>query len=71
MAVNSLANALSGKEGGSNVYLTDSDYVNLTLDDSTPVNPVGWMSRYMSATDVDVTLFTPTQFLCQVGSVGS
>jgi hypothetical protein len=53
---------------GDLVYLTDSDYVNLTLEGSTPINAVGWMCRYTSATDQEVRLFTPTEFIAHRGS---
>jgi hypothetical protein len=50
---------------GDLVYSADSDLASITLDASGRTHPIGWMSRYRSATDVDVTLFTPSEMLAQ------
>jgi len=50
---------------GDLVYTPDSDTDSLTLDNSTVAytSPVGWMCRFRSATDVDVQLFTPAEYM--------
>ncbi len=50
---------------GNLVFCADSDVANLTLTDTTNP-PVGYMSRYRSATDVDVTLFTPGEHMAGI-----
>lgn len=50
---------------GDLVYSADSSLTSITLDSSGRTHPIGWMSRYRSATDVDVTLFTPETMLAQ------
>jgi hypothetical protein len=44
------------------IYCADSDPANFTLTDTTNA-PVGYMSRWRSATDADITLFTPGEHL--------
>lgn len=48
---------------GDYVYGATSNSDDLTLDATGATNPVGYLSRFRSATDVDVTLFTPAEFL--------
>jgi len=50
---------------GDLVYCADSDTDNMTLTIGSLNHPIGFMSRFGSATDVDVTLFTPTEMLSQ------
>lgn len=54
---------------GDIVYGNGSDPADLNLAAVTANNtPVGWLSYFRSATDVDVTLFTPSEFLAYVGT---
>lgn len=48
---------------GDYVYCSTSNTDDMTLDATGATNPVGYLSRFRSATDVDVTLFTPAEFL--------
>ena len=50
---------------GDLVYSADSDTDSMTLDDTGRTHPIGYMARFGSASDVDVTLFTPTEMLSQ------
>ena len=50
---------------GALVYCNDSDPANMTLTDTTDP-PVGYVSYYRSATDVDVTLFTPAEHMAGI-----
>ena len=45
---------------GDLVYSADSDLASVTFTDTTNP-PIGWCSRYTSATDQDLTLFTPEE----------
>ena len=42
---------------GALVYCNDSDLDNATVTQPTTDDPIGWISRWGSATDCDVTLF--------------
>jgi len=54
---------------GDIVYSTSSNTDDMSLTAVTTTdNPIGWMSRWRSATDLDVTLFTPSEFLAYVGT---
>jgi len=50
---------------GDLVYSADSDTDSITLTIGALNHPIGYMSRFRSATDVDVTLFTPAEMLAQ------
>lgn len=50
---------------GDPVYSADGNITSLTLTIGVLNHPIGYMSRYTSATDVDVTFFTPTEMLAQ------
>ena len=50
---------------GDVVYCTTSNTDDLTLTAGALNHPVGFMSAFRSATDVDVTLFTTAEFLAQ------
>lgn len=50
---------------GDLIYCGTSNTNDMTLDSSGRTHPIGWMSRFRTATDVDVTLFTPSQMLAQ------
>ena len=54
---------------GDPVYATTSNVADLTLDASAggdADHPVGYLSRFYGTDDVDVTLFTPAEFLAAV-----
>lgn len=51
---------------GDLVWCADSDPANLTLTDPGAEAPVGWLSDFRTATDHDVTLFTPEEWLAGV-----
>ena len=53
---------------GDYVYCADSDLASVTLA-VTGSQPVGWMSRYTSATNQDLTLFTPEEAKASLGSI--
>ena len=50
---------------GDLVYCGTSNPADMTLTASGRNHPIGWMSDYRAATDVDVTLFTPSTMLAQ------
>jgi hypothetical protein len=61
----SVGGAPDATKVGDLVYCADSDTDNMTLDDTGRTHPIGFMSRFGGSADVDVTLFTPTEMLCQ------
>jgi len=50
---------------GDPVYSADGNITSLTLTIGTLNHPIGYMSRYISATEQEVTLVTPTEMLAQ------
>ena len=50
---------------GDLIYGGTGNTDDMDLQASGNTDPIGWMIRYTSATDVDVQLFTPTEFLAQ------
>ena len=60
MHLDSVAGTPTQAKVGDLVYSADSNVDSLTLTDTTNP-PVGYMSKFRSATDVDVTLFTPAE----------
>jgi len=50
---------------GDLVYCPDSDVANLTTVASGNTDPIGFVIRWRSTTDIDVQLFTPAEFLAQ------
>jgi hypothetical protein len=50
---------------GDLVYCGTSNVADITLSATGRNHPIGYMSRFRSATDVDVTLFTPAEMLAQ------
>lgn len=50
---------------GDLVYSADSDTDSITLTIGALNHPIGYMSKFRSATDVDITLFTPAEMLAQ------
>ncbi len=57
--------AIQQKHVGDLVYSPDSDVASMSLIASGNTDPIGYMIRFRTATDVDVQLFTPTEFLAQ------
>ena len=56
---------------GQHIYCSTSNTADMTLDPAGAgtARPIGYMSRYTSATDQDVTLFTPTESKAAGGNV--
>lgn len=50
---------------GDLVYSADENVDSITLTIGALNHPIGYMSKFRSATDVDVTLFTPAEMLAQ------
>ena len=50
---------------GDLVYCSTSNTDDMTLTEAGRTHPVGYLSKFRSATDVDVTLFTPAEMLAQ------
>ena len=50
---------------GDPVYSADGNVASITLDSTGRNHPIGYLSRYISATKQEVTLFTPTECLAQ------
>lgn len=50
---------------GDLVYSADENVASITLTIGALNHPIGYMSKFRSATDVDVTLFTPAEMLAQ------
>lgn len=57
--------ALAQANVGDLVYCPDSDVANLTTISSGSTDPIGFIVRFRTATDSDVQLFTPAEFLAQ------
>lgn len=55
---------------GNQVYCSTSNIADITLDPAGTgiIHPIGYMQRFRSTTDVDVRLFTPTEYLAARGS---
>lgn len=51
---------------GDVVYSGTSNTDDITLTATSRNHPIGYMSAYRSATDVDITLFTPAEMLAQI-----
>jgi hypothetical protein len=58
----SIGGTATAAKRGDLVYCADSNPASMTLTDTTNA-PIGYMNRWRSATDVDVTLFTPGEHL--------
>lgn len=50
---------------GDPVYSADGNVTSITLTIGALNHPIGYMSRYISATEQEVTLFTPTEMMAQ------
>lgn len=50
---------------GDLVYCPDSDLANITTVASGNTDPIGFVMRWTTVTDIDVQLFTPAEFLAQ------
>lgn len=53
------------------VYCTTDNYADLSLTATTNVGPIGWLCDFRSASDMDVALFTPWEYLRGIISVPS
>lgn len=53
---------------GDLVYSSTSNTDDIDLQSSGHTHPIGWLSYFRSATDVDVTLFTPEEHLAQANA---
>lgn len=65
MHLASIAGTPTQAKVGDLVYSADSDPDSITLTIGALNHPIGYMSKFRSATDVDVTLFTPAEMLAQ------
>lgn len=65
MHLDSVGDTPAQSKVGDLVYSADSDTDSLTLDATGRTHPIGYLSRFRTATDVDVTLFTPAEMLAQ------
>lgn len=65
MHLDSVGDTPTQAKVGDLVYSADSDTDSLTLDNTGRTHPIGYMSKFRTATDVDVTLFTPAEMLAQ------
>lgn len=57
--------ALAQTNVGDLIYCGDSDVASMTTVGSGNTDPIGYLIRFRTTTDVDVQLFTPTEFLAQ------
>jgi hypothetical protein len=65
LGLDSVAGTPTAAKVGDVVYCTTSNTDDLTLTAGALNHPVGFMSAFRSATDVDVTLFTTAEHLAQ------
>jgi len=65
MHLDSVGDTPTQAKVGDLVYCNTSNVADMTLNASGMTHPIGWLSRFRSATDVDVTLFTPSEMLAQ------
>lgn len=65
MHLASVAGTPTQAKVGDLVYSATSNTDDMTLTIGSLNHPIGYMSKFRSATDVDVTLFTPAEMLCQ------
>lgn len=63
MHLDSVADTPTQAKQGNLIYCGTSNTDDMTLNSSGRTNAIGWMVRRRSATDVDVRLFTPSEFL--------
>lgn len=49
---------------GDLIYCGTSNTDDMDLQSSGNTNPIGWLKEFRTATDCDVQLFTPAEFLC-------
>lgn len=61
----SLGGTPTAAKVGDLVYGSSSNVDDLTLDASGRTHPIGLVSRFVSTSDCDVTLFTPSEHLAQ------
>jgi len=65
MHLASVAGTPTQAKVGDLVYCATSNTDDITLTIGALNHPIGYMSKFRSATDVDVTLFTPAEMLAQ------
>ena len=65
MHVATLAGTPTQAKVGDLVYCSTSNLANITLTIGALNHPIGYMSAWRSATDVDITFFTPAEMLAQ------
>ena len=65
MHLASVAGTPTQAKVGDLVYCSTSNTDDMTLTEVGRTHPVGYLSKFRSATDVDVTLFTPAEMLAQ------
>ena len=65
MHLASVAGSPTQAKVGDLVYCSTSNTDDMTLTIGSLNHPIGFMSKFRSATDVDVTLFTPAEMLAQ------
>jgi hypothetical protein len=65
MHLDSVAGSPTQAKVGDLVYSATSNTDDMTLTIGSLNHPIGYMSKFRSATDVDITLFTPAEMLAQ------
>ncbi len=65
MHVATLAGTPTQAKVGDLVYCATSNLADITLTIGALNHPIGYMSKFRSATDVDITFFTPAEMLAQ------
>jgi len=65
VGLSSVGDTPTAAKVGDLVYCADSDVDSITLSATGRTHPIGFMSAFRPATDVDVTLFTTAEMLSQ------
>ena len=70
IGLNSVAGTPTQAKVGNQIYCTTSNTDDMTLDPAGTgiIQPIGYMSEWRTATDLDVTLYTPTEYLANRGN---
>lgn len=66
LGLDSVGGTPTAAKVGDVVYCGSSNTDDITLTATGRNHPIGYMSGFRSATDVDITLFTPTEALAQI-----
>jgi len=56
---------------GAQVFGPDDNYATPSLTGTVDVGPIGWLADFRSATDMDVKLYTPNEYMARESSKGS